>query len=177
MSKNKIEKALNPDKIVIEHLTVNHLLNLKNEEALILYNSHIPCTITIRKDYRIEEMLNIPVVFYSDSFLIKDNLTKYFQEHDVKLSNEELILYIDELLSCKTPQLFGYLKNLKRKGLKMGDKIVFTDGRTGQILIPDESLIHSVNIMYVPFKKDGTLSKVKPRYIYANDEFNIVTTD
>ena len=165
---HKLEEVNYPKVKRFVSLTLEKLLNMKdNEEFHILHSNIKGIQLKIRKDFRIESVLNQPVVFFGEKLIIEDNLDKVWPKHDVLLGAEEMLTYIDELLSCKTPSLYKYTRTLKEKGLSVDDIIEFDNGVKGVIYLPKEDETAS-NILYIPLKADGTLSKHKPRLIYGN---------
>ena len=70
---------------------------------------------------------------------------------------------------------FHYIRKLKEKGLEIGTRIRFKDGKEAEIApLTDKcpSVIRA--LFYIPLKKDGTLSKVKPRILYGNMDYEAI---
>ncbi|WP_099301879.1 hypothetical protein [Bacillus sp. Marseille-P3800] len=109
------------------------------------------------------EILGSKVLFNTNNYIVKDNQTN--TNHNVVLSNEEIINYANDLLQATTLGEYKYFKNLYEKDLRIGSVIEFTDGKKATVIHP-EGEISNINIQYIPHKKDGSLSKVKPRLLY-----------
>ncbi|PLS19423.1 hypothetical protein CVD28_03130 [Bacillus sp. M6-12] len=174
--KNQIEKAHNPTPIHKQVITAHDLKELGDNEQIVIHHPLITGIILkIRKEFKVETMLNIPVVFYGEKYVIEDSGDKVFPQHEVLFNEEEMVAYVEKLLSCKNKELLYYLRSLARKELEVGNVIEFEDGKKGVIVIPEGFI--GRNPMFVPLKKDGTKSNHKPRYIYANDSFKKINEE
>lgn len=129
----------------------------------------------VYREHMIQEVLGVPTAFYGATFKVHDNGDTIHQEHHVDMGLEEVSAYIENLCETKTRQEFFYVRSLREKGLQVGDIIQFSDQKEAIIVPLDEvqtDLIRSV--YYVPLKKDGTPSKVKPRILYNNSVFEVI---
>lgn len=128
--------------------------------------------LTVYRDTVTKAVLGVPTHFYGNTFRVHDNGDTIHQEHAVNLTAKEAAEYIESLCRTVTKQEFFYVRTLKEKGVAVGDEIQFEDGKRA-VIVPlsevDSPLIRSV--FYVPLKKDGTPSKVKPRILYGNMAF------
>lgn len=173
----KVQKALNPTQLIKTKVTETDLKKLKNEEEIVLQHHKIKgVELKIRKDWRFEALFGSPVAFYGDSYIVTDNTDKAFPNHGVLYNQKEMVNYLKELLETENLSLYHYLRNLAKRELRPGDMIEFDDGKKGVITIPEGDTFPR-NAVYIPMKKDGTLSKLKPRYIYANSNYQKVETE
>ena len=167
----KVQKAMNPTSIHKDKLTAHDLEVLGNEEELILQHPKIKgVVLKIRKDWRVESFLGSPVALYGENYVVSDNADRVYPNHDVLYNKEEMLDYLEGLLEADNLSLYYYYRNLGSRKLKPGDVIEFEDGKKGVIAVPEGDTFPR-NIVFIPLKKDGTLSKVKPRYIYANTNY------
>lgn len=166
------EAVKNPLQIRKENITIEDLENLSNNEELVIQHTKIRgLQIKVRRDYFIDNQL--PVVFYSEKLQIRDNSDKMFPMHKVTLDNLEMLGYLEKLLNSPDIGIYKYYRLLYKKGLKEGDILLFENGKKGIVIIPGEGYMDH-NIRYAPLKKDGTKSKVTPRYLYAGDKYEIL---
>lgn len=168
----KVRQVLNPTPVHKEVLTVHDLERLKDEEVIILPHPKINgVVLKIRKDWRIESVLSTPVAFYGERYIVADNADRVYPNHDVLYNEEELMDYLRGLLQADNLALYHYYRNLASRNLKPGDVIEFEDGKKGVITVPEGDTFPR-NIVFIPLKKNGELSKVSPRYIYANTNYH-----
>lgn len=166
-----VQKALNPTPVHKDMLTAHDLVTLKNEEVIVLKHPKIMgIVLEIRKDWRVESMLGAPVAFYGENYVVSDNADRVYPHHGVLYNKEEMMSYIEGLLEADSPSLYHYRRNLASKDLKPGDVIEFEDGKRGVIAVPAGDTFPR-NIVFTPLKKNGELSKVNPRFIYANTTY------
>lgn len=151
-----------------------HLDDLKSGDVLVISHPDIDdLRMTIRRDEIVENFLGVGVIMTSDRFKIEDNDGTIHLDPGVSYDSYEMVAYVARLCEVSTIELFRYVKNMERYGLREDDVIEFVDGSRGQVIMPDFP-IYANNVLYIPFKKDGTLSKVKPRMLYGNVSFKRV---
>lgn len=155
----------------------NELNELKTNKQLILELPHVPgINLTIYRDCKILHVLGIPATFYGELFLIEDNADSIFKEHKLTLNLDEMYEYVQELLEAKNKQELHYIRSLKEKGLQLGSEIEFEDGKRAVIVPLSEDCQYLLRaLFYIPLKKDGTMSKIKPRILYGNAVYKIIT--
>jgi hypothetical protein len=130
--------------------------------------------IKLRRYFIVENVLNIPTVCYGKNIMIKDTIDKYevFSEHKVNLkTNKEIVEYVNSLLECKTLTEYYMAISLKEHELELGDIIEFKKNGKKGVLTKGREPFYSRGVFYKPLKKDGTISKVLPRYIYGGIEY------
>lgn len=131
--------------------------------------------IYIKKEIITESVLGIPTRFYGNSLVIEDTADTIHNVHDVKLQPAEMTDYVNRLLLTLSLKEYHYLRKLEEKGLTIGSVIEFEDGKTA-IIVPLSNECPDVvrALFYRPLKKDGTVSKIKPRILYGNTKFKIL---
>ena len=169
-------KALNqPTIFKKEKITKTMLLKIRNKEEIQIKHPYIQdLTLKIYHSSRIEEVLNIPTVFYGTAIVLSDTSDGVFPEHNVRLSEEEMVAYIQDLLSQQTVASYRYCRTLKEKAIHLGDLIEFQDGKRAVIVSPPDN--HTLtNLHYIPLKKDGTQSNYRPRILYGNQRYQLLS--
>lgn len=160
-------------KIYKNNVSVFELKILKENEEILIKHPFIPeLELTVGKERKVENVLGVPTLFYGATNEIKDNENQIFPIHKVCLIEEDLKKYIDKLLNCKTLADFKYQRLLKEKGLEVGDKIELENGNKG--IVCDMEGEFSSNARYIPLKKDGSLSKAKPRILYGGVSYKVI---
>jgi hypothetical protein len=170
-AKKQIEKAYNPTILHKQKLTIADLKELGDNEQIIIHHPLITALVLkIRREFKVETMINIPVVFYGGKYVIEDTGDRVFPQHEVLYSEEEMTTYVEKLLTARHTSMFYYIRSLARKELEPGNVIEFEDGKRGVIAVPEGDSFGR-NLVYIPLKKDGTLSNHKPRLLYGNDVY------
>lgn len=126
----------------------------------------------VYREVLIEQILGHSTTFYGTAFKVQDNADNIHQIHQLDLTLKETVSYVESLCTATTKQEFFYIRTLKEKGLAVGDVIEFEDGKQGIIVSlteVDVPLIRS--LFFVPLKKDGSQSKVKPRILYGTYKY------
>lgn len=150
------------------------LENLAQGDAMVVVHPKLEdIRLTIRFDQMEESFIGVPVSLYGDRYVIEDNDGTIHNEHGVVYDAEQMSEYVNRLCGTETIELFRYVKNMERYGLRDGDVIEFHNGSRGKVIVPDFK-IYANNVLYIPIKKDGALSKVKPRMLYGNVPFKII---
>lgn len=171
---DKIDNAYNPKQIEVKKINSTILNKIKDNDQLVIEHSLLNIIIKVRKEFSIDKVLNIPTVFYSiDKFIIEDSYDNIFGKHNLSLSSEEMLRYIEDLLNAKDIIEFRYIRTLKENNIHLNDIIEFENGVKGVISKPTH-IANSRNLNYIHLKKNGTLSKVQPRLIYNKDEYKVI---
>lgn len=145
----------------------------QGDEMVVVHHKLEDLRLTIRFDQMEESIIGVPVRLYGDRYVIEDNDGTIHNEHGVVYDAEQMSEYVNRLCGTETIELFRYVKNMERYGLHEGDVIEFHNGYRGKVIVPDFK-IYANNVLYIPIKKDGDLSKVKPRMLYGNVPFKII---
>lgn len=164
----------NLDPLILDVIEVKDLKSLKDNQEIELNHPLIQhLTIKVRKDYRVESVIGVPVTFYGANFIVEEEYpgVTFSRRHEVLLNSQEMVSYIKRLLTCRTKPLHDLVRNMQEKGVFENDVIEFENGNRGVIFYSELMDASVRNVQYVPLKKDGTLSKVKPRLIYAGDKY------
>lgn len=161
--------------IEMTDLQLKNIENLENEEKITVQLPFDGIKLTIERQSEIMPVLGVPTTMYTDKFVIHDNDGRLFLKHDVALSAEDMLEYVATLKETRNKKEFHYARKLKEKGLKAGTKIEFKDGKQALIapLSEDCPPTHRA-LFYIPLKKDGSISKVKPRILYGGTEYKVV---
>jgi hypothetical protein len=163
-----------PKITLLNHVTLKELRKLRDEDQIqIQHPLLLGMILHIRKDYKVEQVLNQNVTFYSNNFVLFESFDKVHPKHDVLFKADELVGYLKSLLACNSVSEFHYIRRLQEKGLQVSDIIEFEDGKRGMVHMP-EGLGYARNIQYIPLKKDGEISKQRPRFMYSGDKYQVV---
>lgn len=155
-------------------ITLNNLKNLKKGQTIQIQHPLMEqVSLTIQHDFIIDYFFNMPTTLYSDQFIVIDNHNRIRPKHKLVLSKREVIDYISELFKADSIYKFNYIRNLKERNLSIGSIIEFTNKSQGVICEPYDEY-NAYNLRYIPLKKDGTISKMKPRYLYGNATYKEV---
>ena len=151
-----------------------HILELKEEDIYVYKNEKIRIELS---EILIEETIlgqknlfkngNLELSIY---FRIKDKDIHYVCKNISKNDIDYIEEIINRLLKCEYIGELAYVVGLINKNFKEND-LIKVDNKIG-IIAPysDEYKYERItNLRYIPLKKDGSLSKVKPRLIYTDN--------
>lgn len=148
--------------------------NLVDGQEMVVVHPYIDgLKLVVRRSSMDSDVLGVAVTFYGDSYVLVDTDGDIHNGHDVEYDSYQMSDYVNRLCETKTIEMFRYVKTMERYGLREGDVVEFHNGSRGKVILPDFK-IYANNVLYVPIKKDGTLSKVKPRMLYGNVPFKII---
>lgn len=168
---SKTEKS---HEIFVDKVLEETLNNLEDNKTLVIKHPYLEnVQVSVGKEAKVEEFFGAPVHLISVDNKIWDNTDKVFPVHKLSLTNKEIEEYMNELLNCKTLASFKYCRALKEKSLKVNDVVEFIDGKKG-VIYEEPDTGAPTNARYTPLKKDGTLSKSRPRLIYAGMQYEVV---
>ena len=136
--------------------------------------------------HRFENQVNhnyIVVERQKDEFVIYDNVD-WREEHKNRFTDaKKAAAYVELLLNQKTVFDFAQCRAVSEKGVSFGDKVIIVrpdkTSVTGKIIGHGEAFPDEVEklknefctqLYYIPLKKDGTLSKTRPRIVYGGYE-------
>lgn len=157
-------------------LVLSGINTLKDGEEIIFYHPKLKgIEMIVSRETKIMPVLGVPTRFYGTNYAVRDNADTIHNEHDVLLNPVEMSKYIETLSGATTKQEYHYIRKLQEKGLKVGSKIEFEDGKTAVIAPLTEDCPSVIRaLFYIPLKKDGKPSKVKPRILYGGTKFTII---
>lgn len=166
-----------------EEINIEDIKDIKLREIIRLNNNLM--MIDIFEEFDIDVVLNIPTELKTNNIVVKitlkDNTTQtpYELKYEKRISSiSRIIKDIDYILSSRCIGEITYKYSLCKHQISPGCKIMI-NGKLA--IIADfsvdfkDSLI--TNLRYIPLKKDGTVSKVKPRLIYNNVLWDRVITN
>jgi len=150
--------------------------SLKNGEELTVFHPILKeIHMFIKRETKIMKVLGVPTSFYGQKYTVRDNADTIHCEHEVLLNDLEMHEYIQRLCLSKTKKEYHFERKLQEKGLQVGNLIEFQDGKQAVIVsLSDDCPDIMRSLFYLPLKKDGTPSKVKPRILYGNTIYKIV---
>lgn len=150
--------------------------NLKNGSNLTIYHPLLNgIELYIQKEHTVMSVLGIPTKMYGEKYIVSDNADTIHNDHEVLLSADNMENYIQTLCQTTTKKEYHYVRKLKEKGLQIGSKIEFEDGKQGVITPLSEDCPDVLRaLFYLPLKKDGKESKVKPRILYGGTIYKVI---
>lgn len=158
------------------NLTLDDILNLKPKEIIKI--EHDIMEISIFEDLEIINFLNIPTEFSTNNIIVDitlNNLNTPFTLTYDKDHPDTIIKDVSYIFESKYIGEIVYKYSLCKYKVYPGCKIKINDKLA---VISDftidykDSLIS--NLRYIPLKKDGTVSKVRPRLIYGGSNWEKV---
>jgi hypothetical protein len=161
---------------ILTNIRVQDIRKLKKDNELVVEMPYIKgITLTIQREQKEMSVLGVPTMFYGEQFVVKDNADTIHCEHDVLLEADKMVEYVESLKRATNLKEFHYYRKLKEKGLTYASKIEFGDGKQAVIAPLSEDCPDVMRaLFYIPLKKDGKPSKIKPRILYGNAVFKVI---
>lgn len=132
-------------------------------------------TITVRMASEVHYVLGQATRMYKDTYEVEDNSGYRIEDrHSVELPYQETVDYIGELMESGTKRQFVYVRNLREKGLGVGDVIEIERDNKVFLAVICETDTDYPNLKYRVITKKGVPSKGSMRMLYGSDTFKKV---